>query len=198
MGPTGTEVALNAPPRGGHLAENAVVGMAIAVFVEVMLFAGFISAFIIVRNSTPPGLWPPPDPPRLPVTTTAFNPAMLLASGVVLFLAHRAFARRGAAAAASLMGVAILLGGCFVLVQGVEWVRLIGQGLTLTSSQLGAFFYVIVGAHALHAGAALTVLAIQWRAMRARRLSSSAFGAAQLFWYFVVLMWPVIYLQVYL
>jgi cytochrome c oxidase subunit 3 len=203
MGPRAIERALNADRashwgRRGRVAENGVVGMAIAVFVEVMLFAGFISAFIIVRNSTPPGLWPPPDQPRLPVTTTAFNTAMLLASGVALFLAHRVFTRRGATAAAPGMGVAILLGGFFVVFQGVEWVRLIGQGLTLTSSQLGAFFYVIVGAHALHAAAALIVLVIHWRAMRAGRLSRSAFGAGQLFWYFVVLMWPVLYLEVYL
>lgn len=198
MGPRGTEQALNTLARGGRLVENGVVGMAIVVFVEVMLFAGFISAFIIVRNSTPPGLWPPPDQPRLPVATTAFNTAMLLASGVLLFLAHRAFGRRGHRAAASRMGVAILLGGLFVVFQGVEWVRLIGQGLTLTSSQLGSFFYTIVGAHALHATAAIVALGVQWRAMRAGRLSPSAFGAGQLFWYFVVLMWPIIYWQVYL
>lgn len=203
MGPRVTDQALSADRespwgRRGRLAENGVVGMAIAVFVEVMLFAGFISAFIIVRDSAPPGLWPPPDQPRLPVTTTAFNTAMLLASGVVLFLANRAFARRGAAAAARPMGIAILMGGCFVAFQGVEWVRLIAQGLTLTSSQLGSFFYVVVGAHALHAAVALVVLAVQWQAMRAGRLSGSAFGAGQLFWYFVVLMWPVIYLEVYL
>src|SRR6185436_15944651 len=132
------------------------------------------------------------------VTTTAFNTAMLLASGVALFLAHRDFNRRGAAAAARPMGVAILLGGLFVAFQGAEWVRLIGQGLTLTSSQLGGFFYVIVGAHGLHATAALIVLVVHWQAMRAGRLTGSAFGAGQLFWYFVVLMWPVIYLMVYL
>ena len=198
MGPRGTEQALNTLARGGRLVENGGVGMAIVVFVEVMLFAGFISAFIIVRSSTPAGLWPPPDQPRLPVATTAFNTAMLLASGVLLFLAHRAFGRRGHRAAASRMGVAILLGGFFVVFQGVEWVRLIGQGLTLTSSQLGSFFYTIVGAHALHATAAIVALGIQWRAMRAGRLSPSAFGAGQLFWYFVALMWPVIYWQVYL
>ena len=197
MGPRVTEHALSAEAPRGRLAENAVFGMALAVFVEVMLFAGFISAFIIVRSSTPAGLWPPPDQPRLPIGTTAFNTALLLASGVVLFLAHRAFPRRGACAAARLMGVAILLGGLFVLFQGVEWVRLIGQGLTLTSSQLGAFFYLIVGAHALHAAAALVALAVFWRAMREERLSRPAFGAVQLFWYFVVLMWPVIYWQVY-
>lgn len=198
MDPTLTEQTLRAPVRVGRLAENGVVGMAVAVFVEVMLFAGFISAFVIVQNSTPPGLWPPPDQPRLPVASTAVNTAMLLASGVFLFMAQRAFSRRGAAAAVRPMGVAIGLGGLFVLLQGVEWVRLLGQGLTLTSSQLGAFFYLIVGAHALHAVVALVVLAIQWRAMRDRRLSPSAFGAGQLFWYFVVLMWPVLYVQVYL
>ena len=153
---------------------------------------------LIVRDGASPGLWPPPDQPRLPVATTAFNTALLLASGVVLFLSHRAFRRRGAAGAARLLGAAILLGGGFVLFQGVEWARLLGQGLTLTSSQLGAFFYTIVGAHALHAAAALVALVVCWRALRAGRLSGSAFGAVQLFWYFVVLMWPVIYLQVYL
>jgi heme/copper-type cytochrome/quinol oxidase subunit 3 len=185
------------PGPRGRFADNAVFGMAIAVFVEVMLFAGFISAFVIVKSGVAPGLWPPPDQPRLPVATTAFNTALLLASGVVLFLAHRAYARHGARAAARPMGIAILLGGMFVLFQGVEWLRLIGQGLTLTSSQLGSFFYLIVGAHALHAAAALVALAVFWRAIRAERLSRSAFGAVQLFWYFVVLMWPLIYWQVY-
>jgi cytochrome c oxidase subunit 3 len=198
MGPRATEHALSGPVRDGRLAQNGVFGMAIAVFVEVMLFAGFISAYVIVRQSSPPGLWPPPDQPRLPVATTAFNTALLLASGVALYLAHRAFGRRGHRPAARWMGIAIVLGGGFVLLQGAEWARLIGQGLTLTSSQLGAFFYTIVGAHALHATAAILVLVLHWRAMRAGRLSPSAFGAGQLFWYFVVLMWPVIYWQVYL
>jgi len=193
----GTERVLSLPARGGRLAENGVFGMAIAVFVEVMLFAGFISAFLIVRGSTPPGLWPPPDQPRLPFASTAVNTVMLLASGAALFMAHRAFSRRDAVAAARLMGVSILMGSFFVVAQGAEWVRLIAQGLTLTSSQLGSFFYTIVGAHGLHAAVALSVLAADWRALRAGRLTGSAFGAAQLFWYFVVLMWPVIYLLVY-
>lgn len=197
MGPT-SEHALSAPARRERLVENGVFGMALAVFVEVMLFAGFIAAFAIVRQSAPPGLWPPPDQPRLPIASTAVNTAMLLVSGVMLFVAHRAFYRDGPRAAARPASLAILLGGLFVVFQGVEWVRLLAQGLTLTSSQLGAFFYTIVGAHALHASAALVALLLQWRLMRQGRLSGSAFGAVQLFWYFVVLMWPVIYWQVYL
>jgi cytochrome c oxidase subunit 3 len=182
----------------GNIAENGVFGMALFVFVEVMLFAGFISAFVVVESSALPGTWPPPGQPRLPIATTAVNTVALLASGVFLYLAQRAFGRQGHAAAVRPMGIAILLGAFFVGFQGVEWVRLLAQGLTLTSSQLGAFFYVIVGAHALHAVSAVVWLGLQWFAMKHGRLSRSAFGAAQLFWYFVVLIWPVLYVQVYL
>src|SRR5262245_47237696 len=114
MEPRSTEKVLTLSLRRGSLTDNAVFGMALAVFVEVMLFAGFISAFVIVRGGTPAGLWPPPDQPRLPIATTAVNTAMLIASGVVLALAQRAFSRRRAEAH-RLMGIAILLGSGFVL-----------------------------------------------------------------------------------
>jgi heme/copper-type cytochrome/quinol oxidase subunit 3 len=185
-------------PRRRKLAENGVLAMALVVFVEVMLFTGFISAYIIVENSAIPGLWPPPNQPRLPVERTAVNTAALLASGVALWLAHRAFRQGSSVRAARRMGIALLLGAFFVVFQGIEWLALIRQGLTMTSSQLGSFFYLIVGAHAIHAMAALVAMAVCWRQMRIGRLTASAFGAIQLFWYFVVLMWPVIYWKVYL
>jgi cytochrome c oxidase subunit III len=172
--------------------------MALFVFVEVMLFAGFISSFVVVESTALPGMWPPPGQPRLPVATTAFNTLALFASGVFLFLSQLAFRRGAQPAAARSLGIAVLLGAFFVGFQGIEWARLLAQGLTVTSSQLGGFFYLIVGAHALHAVCALVLLAMQWQALRAGQLTRSAFGAGQLFWYFVVLIWPVIYLQVYL
>jgi cytochrome c oxidase subunit 3 len=172
--------------------------MALFVIVEVMFFSGFISAFVVVENSALPGAWPPPGQPRLPVATTALNTLVLFVSGVFLALAQRAYALDGQRAAARPLGIAVLLGTFFVGFQGFEWARLLAQGLTLTSSALGSFFYTIVGAHALHAVSALVWLALQWRALKVSRLSRSAFGAAQLFWYFVVLIWPVLYVLVYL
>ena len=90
------------------------------------------------------------------------------------------------------------LGAFFVLFQGWEWVQLLGEGLTLQSSSLGSFFYLIVGMHALHAVAALLVLF--WVASRLRQgfLASSQLATAEVFWYFVVGVWPVLYLVVYL
>jgi cytochrome c oxidase subunit 3 len=172
--------------------------MAVFIFTEVMLFTGLISAFMIARASFLEGMWPPPGQPRLPVEATLINTAALLISGVMLFLAYRALTRRGHRAAVLPMGVAILLGAFFVGFQGVEWIRLIGEGLTMTSSQFGAFFYLVVGAHALHATGALIALVIYWFVLRRGKLAPTTFAAVSLFWYFVVLMWPIIYWQVYL
>jgi heme/copper-type cytochrome/quinol oxidase subunit 3 len=92
----------------------------------------------------------------------------------------------------------MLLGAFFVAFQGAEWVALIRQGLTLTSSTLGGFFYLIVGIHGIHAVAALAVLAHTWLRIRRGWLASSQLAAAEVFWYFVVGVWPILYGVVYL
>ncbi len=181
--------------RSEPLVANAVMGMLIFVIAEAMLFAGLISAFTIIRSSAM--LWPPPDQPRLPIEETALNTAALLASGVFLFLARRAFGRDRARTQRALL-ISMLLGAFFVIFQGIEWLALIGEGLTLTSSNFGSFFYLIVGMHALHAVIALGMLAYTWSRLAQGWLASSQLAAAEVFWYFVVGLWPFLYLVVYL
>ncbi len=177
------------------LVPNAVMGMLIFVIVEVMVFAALISAFLIIRASAI--IWPPLGQPRLPLEETAINTAALLASGVLLVVARRRFAHNPTRARTPLV-YAMLLGAFFVVFQGAEWLALIGEGLTLSSSSLGSFFYPIVGLHGLHAAAALGLLAYTWMRLRRGWLASSQLAAAEVFWYFVVGLWPVLYLVVYL
>ena len=125
------------------------------------------------------------------------NTAALLLSGVFLFLAQRAYTRDRSRALRPL-GISLLLGAFFVLFQGAEWVALVREGLTLTSSTMGSFFYLIVGMHALHAVAALGLLGHTWLRLRQGWLVQSQLAAAQVFWYFVVGLWPILYLVVYL
>ncbi|MCS5636468.1 MAG: heme-copper oxidase subunit III [Myxococcota bacterium] len=175
---------------------HGLFGMLIFVVAEIMFFAGMISAFLIIKAVSP--VWPPLDQPRLPVEETAINTLALLASGFFLILAHRAFHRGDREKMRRPLWIALFLGAFFVLFQGAEWVALLGQGLTLTSSSLGSFFYLIVGVHALHAVAALVLLGVA--AMRLRRgwLTPGLFGAAETLWFFVVAVWPVLYIVVYL
>jgi cytochrome c oxidase subunit 3 len=185
-----------APPARVPVIENAVLGTLIFIVTEVMLFAGLISGLVIVKANHL-GPWPPPDQPRLPIEATAFNTLVLLASGVALYLAGRAYKRQPVSAQRP-FAIAIGLGAFFVVFQGVEWVRLIGEGLTMTSSNLGAFFYLIVGMHALHAFVTIAILCRMWVSLSHLKLAPGTFQAGRLFWYFVVGLWPILYIQVYL
>lgn len=189
--------SLPEPQPRRKLVSDGVMGMLLFVFTEAMVFAGLISAHAIVKSRAAGQMWPPFGQPRLPVEETAVNTAALLASGLAMVFAHFAF-RKGATRALVPLGVAVLLGTFFVGFQGREWAALLAEGLTLTSSTYGGFFYLIVGTHALHAVAALGCLGWAWLRLRAGRLSESQFGTVEVFWYFVVLVWPVLYLKVYL
>lgn len=177
------------------IVQDGVLGMLIFVIAEVMLFAGFMSGFAIVKSQAP--MWPPAGQPRLPLEETAINTAALLLSGVVLFLAQRRFRRKPDSAGLWLLG-AMLLGAFFVAFQGVEWAGLLSQGLTVTSSALGSFFYVVIGLHALHAVAAILGLAYAWIRLQRGWLPASVLNTAAVFWYFVVGIWPLLYATMYL
>jgi cytochrome c oxidase subunit 3 len=193
-----------AAPRRQPIGPSAVIGTFIFVVTELMLFAGFMSAFTITRAAY--NTWPPIGQPRLPASETLINSTALMASGVVLYFANRAFVRGASevariasvASAQRLLLIALLLGLFFVGFQGMEWAALLREGLTMTSSNHGAFFYLIVGTHALHALAAIVALGIVYFQMLRGRLAHSTFLATQVFWYFVVGVWPMVYLRVYL
>ncbi len=185
------------PVRRPKLIADGVMGMLLFVFAEIMMFAGLISAHTIVRSRVAGEMWPPYGQPRLPVQETAVNTAALLVSGIVLVLAHLAF-RKEAARARVPMLIALLLGLFFVGSQGAEWVALLGEGLTIKSSTYGAFFYLIVGAHGAHAVAAILALGWACYELDKGRLTATQLATVSVFWYFVVLLWPVLYLKVYL
>jgi len=195
---------------------SSVLGTLIFVVAETMFFVGMVSAFTISKAGAPAGTWPVPGQPLLPAAATAVNTAALLLSGGLLLGAQWLFAKGrpaarhlvvasfllgllfvGRPAARHLVVASFLLGLLFVGLQGREWAGLLSEGLTLTSSRLGGFFYFIVGTHALHALGALVFLGrVSWQFWRGRP-DAELFYGSQTFWYFVVLMWPIIYVRVY-
>jgi cytochrome c oxidase subunit 3 len=189
-------LARREPQPSPQLLASSVLGMLLFVFTEIMLFSGLISAHVIFLSGRVGEIWPPPGQPRLPFQETALNTTALLVSGVVLLIARLAYAKSPRRALVP-MAISVLLGAFFVAAQGAEWLDLIREGLTMTSSTYGAFFYLIVGTHAVHAVAAIFGLAWAWLRLRTGELNSAHFDTVQIFWYFVVLVWPVIYFQVY-
>lgn len=175
---------------------NAVLGMILFVGAEMMMFAAFISAHAIGRANMVE--WPPPGQPRLPLETTAFNTLVLLGSGVLIRYAGRLFDDQKLDASFKVLLAALGAGTFFMVFQGFEWARLISEGLSFKGTPYGGFFYLIVGAHALHALVGLAIVTWMVARLRTAGLSRENFAAGRLYWYFVVTLWPVLYWRVYL
>lgn len=172
---------------------NARLGTALFVAAETMVFAGLVSSFLILRANASD--WPPAGQPRLPVGVTGVNTLVLLASAFTMVRAARA-AKEPGHAAGRYLRLTGLLGSVFLLVQGIEWARLMGFGLTAASSNFGAAFYTLIGCHGVHVAGA--VLALEVLRRRHARGEAVALDALQLYWLFVVAVWPILYVLVYL
>ena len=176
---------------------SPVLGMVLFVLAEIMVFAAFISAFIIVKSNFTN--WPPMGQPRLPVWATAFNSVFLLASAwFIAKTCHLFVAKKTDPLVKPFFLVSIVLGLLFVLLQGREWFHLLRFGLTMTSSVYGSFFYVIIGFHALHVLGAVVALTLMYTRLLKGTLQNESLKAIRVFWFFVVALWPILYTLVYL
>ncbi len=195
---------VHSAPGGARRSErtalpNAVIGMLMFLGTEAMLFAGFISALLVLRANS--GQWPPADQPRLPVTVTAVNTLILLASGFTIARALRAIRAGRTEQLSWWLWATALLGTIFLSVQGAEWIRLINYGLHVSSGIYGATFYTLIGCHTLHVlGGVILLLAVLWRAVHGRYTARAhvAVEVCRLYWTFVVGVWPLLYVLVYL
>jgi cytochrome c oxidase subunit 3 len=196
VAPSSMSTTTSSPPGRKRPFEPAVLGVLVFMGSELMFFSGLLSAYNIARARVPMSIWPPPDQPRLPIESTAANSVVLMLSGVLVWLAYRAFMQQKDALKLAVAGA--VAGATFVAVQGYEWAQLLSQGLTMQKSAHASFFYMIVGVHAAHAIAGIFGLIYIVRRLAQRQAERGELRAAQLFWTFVVLVWPVIYVMVYL
>jgi cytochrome c oxidase subunit III len=184
--------------RGTPLS-NARLGMLIFLGAETMFFAGLVGAFLVYRmaNET----WPPMAMPRLPVEVTGVNTLILLYSAATMWLANRAIRLGQQQTLVRMLLYTAVLGVVFLVVQGYEWVKLIGYGLTLSSGVYGATFYTLIGCHGLHVfGAVIWLLGVWRRATRRRYTATRRTGVVLcgMYWSYVVGLWPLLYWLVYL
>ena len=189
-------------PRQSKRAEppvsSGVIGMLLFMVTEVMFFGALISAYLVIRAGLDE--WPPWGQPRLPIETTAINTLVLLVSGFLMSYSRNLFKKKNISEGRKLFGYSILLGTFFFISQGYEWAQLIKFGLTVSSSVYGGLFYLIIGAHGFHVIGTLAFLIYAWNRLGApvNPITSEEIFPVQLLWYFVVCVWPVLYVLVYL
>jgi cytochrome c oxidase subunit 3 len=151
----------------------------------VMMFAGLTSAFIVKSNQTnfvevamPKVFW---------VST-----AVILISSITLQMALRSFKQKAMSRYRLLIGVTLLLGVAFIVLQWLGFQQLWEQKITFRGAGAGQFLYVIFGLHALHViGGLLALLVIYIKAFvgRTKLYSSVPVEVMATYWHFVDLLW---------
>ncbi|MCH7494831.1 MAG: heme-copper oxidase subunit III [Candidatus Marinimicrobia bacterium] len=178
------------------LINSTYLAMFIFIGAELMFFSGLIGAFLLLKISA--ANWPPPGQPTLPVFVTGINTLLLLTSGY--FMSRTWSIPKNRTLLLRYMLTASILGGVFLAIQGYEWFRLVGFGLTLQSSVYGGIFYLLIGAHAVHvAGGLIWLLTITILSAKGIVYPNelNKLKACALYWFFVVLLWPFLYILVY-
>lgn len=189
-------VAMEPPP-----VSNATLAMLALIVFESMLFAGLLSAYIVLRTAS--AAWPPAGQPYLPIGIIWLNTIILLGSCVPLVLALRALRAGQKKAGARRLTVAAAMGAAFLSIQGFEWMRLLAHGMTVEGEGgvYGAIFMMLIGAHGLHVLAAvvwLGTVALLTSAGRLGRGRSPAIDICAMYWYFVCAVWIALFGLVYL
>lgn len=181
--------------RRQPLISNAVFAVLLFVFVEIMFFAALISSFVVIRKGRV--VWDIPENIHLPVLAGGFNTLVLLLSGLSLVLAALALkARKDSHIVQGHILRAAVLAGLFAAFQSFWGMKLMHLGLTMKSSIFGACYFLLIGAHGLHVLIGIAAMAFL-HFQPQKKIEVSSLRALQIFWLFVVGVWPILYVQLY-
>src|SRR5216683_348227 len=183
-------------PAGWKLPYRGKVGMACLIFAESAIFTIFVVAYLYYVGKSLSG-----PTPREVLETPIFYTICLLSSSLTIHFASKLLERGRRGSFLGLWFLTIALGGLFLYGTGQEWHRLIYErGLTISTNLFGTTYYSLVGLHAFHVTAGLTLLAIVLLFGLAGRVGpehSARVGVLSLYWHFVDAVWIVVFTVVY-
>lgn len=175
------------------------LGMWIFLASEVMLFGALISAFVVLRLGSPAFGVPPDEIMGRPLAT--LNTFVLITSSVTMVLALASIQAERIRAFAMWLSLTSVLGLAFLGIKAFEYQHKIHEGVTLTSSLFGSFYFTLTGLHGLHMIGGLvfnTYILIKglrggFSGGRWQRVEY-----AGLYWHFVDLVWVILFPLFYL
>jgi cytochrome c oxidase subunit 3 len=175
--------------------DHRKLGMWLFIGSEVMLFSGFIAAFVHFKTLNPGAT----DILNIPLTT--LNSFLLLTSSFTVVSALAAIRRNDVLTLWKYSIATWLLGAAFLMGQALEFSKLSHEGVTLHTI-FGSTFYSVTGLHGLHVFVGLMwLLVILFKTYRRRitggkhAIQLEVFG---LYWHFVDVVWIFLFAIIYL
>ena len=178
---------------------NGKLGIWLFLASEVMLFGGIISSYIVLRMGSPSFGLPPRE--MLGVPLAMINTFVLITSSVTMVMALASIEKGERNAFAGYLSVTLLLGFIFLGIKSYEYHHKWSEGITLSASLFGSFYYTMTGLHALHVIGGLVLNSyILVAGLRGRFTPErhERVEYAGLYWHFVDLVWVVLFPLLYL
>ncbi|MFN0117509.1 MAG: heme-copper oxidase subunit III [Elusimicrobiota bacterium] len=175
------------------------LGMWVFLASEVMLFGALISSYIVLHMGSSNFGRPPAELLGKPLAT--LNTFVLICSSVTMVFALAAIQANKVKRFLGFLSLTSLLGICFLVIKGFEYHHKIHEGITITSSLFGSFYYTMTGLHGLHMlGGLVFNLYILINGLRGK-YSDQRWERVEycgLYWHFVDLVWVILFPLFYL
>jgi cytochrome c oxidase subunit 3 len=187
------------------------VGTIVWLASELMFFAALFAAYFTIR-SVSPELWAQ-ETEKLNIPFSSVNTTILVLSSLTCQLGVFAAERGNVGRAGKIFNVpkwglrewfslTYVMGAIFIAGQALEYVELVHEGLTLSSSAYGSVFYLATGFHGLHVtGGLIAFLFVLGRTYLARKFTHEQAVTAivvSYYWHFVDVVWIGLFATVYI
>jgi cytochrome c oxidase subunit 3 len=195
---------------------NPVLGMLLFITSEVMFFAGLFAAYFTLRASAQQ--WPPQGFENLlqpigihegvPFITESGALNLILPATIILVIssftcqfgvwAIRQNDRKGLVRN---IGVTVVLGIIFLLIQAYDYSVLFSEGLTLSSGAYGTTYFTLTGFHGAHVfGGVIMLATVLYRGMAGQFSARhhDMVEATSLYWHFVDVVWVLLFSILYI
>ena len=175
------------------------VGTIIWLSSELMFFAGLFAMYFTARARALEG-WPP-EPTHLNLPYALTFTIILVASSVTCQLGVFAAEQGNVYGLRRWFTITFVMGLIFVLGQGFEYVQLVEEGTSISSSTYGTVFYLTTGFHGLHViGGLVAFIYLLIRSTMGRFTPAQATSAivVSYYWHFVDVVWIGLFATIYL
>jgi cytochrome c oxidase subunit 3 len=176
-------------------------GMWLFIISDALTFSALLFAYTYCRVSNPD--WPKPFDFFPSIIFSSVMTFCLLSSSLTMVMAVHTMNHGNRSAAGKWILATIAGGAAFVILHGIEWGRLIHEGVTPGNNPwgvplFGATFFAITGLHMTHVVIGVIYLAIICQGVMRGKFKAEDVEVSGLYWHFVDLVWMFVFPLVYL
>jgi len=165
---------------------------------DCILFGTLFATYVVLRNNTDGG---PTAEELFSMPGIIAETFILLTSSFTSGIAVLEMNRGNKKGLIGWLGVTALLGAAFITLEVVEFVHLVGEGATISTSAFLSAFFTLVGTHGLHVSLGLVWmvgLMIQIGRRGITPVTTRKVNVISLYWHFLDVVWIFVFTVVYL